>query len=72
MVPDASYLVSDSLYIVLDNPYMIPNPYMVFEMGLLFHVCEWSFLTRFFTSTTEIGCRLRVVVVIDEWQQTIY
>ena len=40
MVPDASYLVSDSLYIVLDNPYMIPNPYMVFEMGLLFHVCE--------------------------------
>ena len=43
MVPDAPYMVSDSLYIVPDNPYIIPNPYntyMVFEMGLLFHVCE--------------------------------
>ena len=42
MVPDAPYMVSDSLYMVLDNPYkayMIPNPYMIFEMGLLFYFC---------------------------------
>ena len=65
MVPDAPYIVSDSLYIVPDNPYMIPNPFMVFEMGLLSTSVKA-------TSIVEIGCRLRVVVVIDEWQQTIY